>query len=105
MHHLFSSVLKYQHWVRLLNALPGLRLVNLLGRVPDKGLVIGGELMLKGEHISLTCFHGSNFRAQNWALFTLEEPLIQVEYCMLFFKRSKPFTILMVFKFPKLVEK
>lgn len=68
--------LKYQHWVEILNAFPGLDLINLNSSFTDKNVTIGGSLVLKSNFVSLTCFHGSNFRAQTWALFSINEPTI-----------------------------
>lgn len=31
---------------------------------------------LHGTNISLACFHGINFRAKSWAVFSLKEPTI-----------------------------
>ncbi len=36
----------------------------------------GGELMLQGHNLTLVVFHGSNFKARQWALFSLNEPQI-----------------------------
>ena len=36
----------------------------------------GGRLELSGKHISLACFHGINFKAKSWALFSLKDPFI-----------------------------
>ena len=70
----FFSVLKYQHWIELMNGLYGLQLNNLPARIPDKNVVLGGRLSLCGNFVSLACFHGANFRTQNWGLFTVREP-------------------------------
>eukprot|EP00794_Sanderia_malayensis_P007184 gene7184-7990_t len=67
--------LKYQHWVEILNVIPGLELNNV--RNAFKNAVIGGSLTLKSNFISLACFHGSNFRAQTWGLFSINEPVIR----------------------------
>lgn len=31
---------------------------------------------LRGNNISLACFHGINFKSKSWALFSLKEPCI-----------------------------
>ena len=72
----FVSGLKYQHWVEILNAIPGLKLTNVQHTLTDKNVMIGGSLTLKSNFVSLTCFHGSNFRAQTWALFSINEPVV-----------------------------
>lgn len=69
--------LKYQHWVELLNGLYGKSLNNITARLPDKNIVLGGTLGLHGNFVSIACFHGSNFRSQNWGLFTIREPCLQ----------------------------
>lgn len=33
-------------------------------------------MSLHGNHMTLACFHGPNFRSKSWALFHLEEPNI-----------------------------
>ena len=40
-------------------------------------MILGGSLVLKANSVSLTCFHGSNFRAQTWALFSINEPVVR----------------------------
>ena len=34
---------------------------------------------LHGNNISLACFHGINFKAKSWALFSLKEPFISFQ--------------------------
>ncbi|XP_065669615.1 bridge-like lipid transfer protein family member 1 isoform X3 [Hydra vulgaris] len=63
-----KRALKYQHWIKLL--------MNF-EEIPNKNVLIGGKLLIKGNFLSLACFHGSNFRSQNWALFTLREPCVE----------------------------
>ena len=41
-----------------------------------KNIHLSGRLNLTGRYISLACFHGPNFRSQNWALFTLRDPTL-----------------------------
>ncbi|CAF1031213.1 unnamed protein product [Adineta ricciae] len=36
----------------------------------------GGELMLQGHNLTIVVFHGMNFRARQWALFSMNEPQI-----------------------------
>jgi len=64
--------LKYQHWSKVLNAVCGLKLSMLDEPIPDRGVILGGSLALHGNSVSLACFHGVNFRAQSWVLFTLK---------------------------------
>ena len=63
--------------MELLNGLCGIKFNNLVSRLPDKGISIGGRMLLEGNYISLACFHGTNFRSQNWALFTILEPSVK----------------------------
>jgi hypothetical protein len=44
--------------------------------LPQTGTVHGGTMDLHGSNISLACFHGVNFKAKSWALFSLKQPLI-----------------------------
>lgn len=60
-----------------MNALYGLQLNNFPARIPEKNVVLGGRLCLYGNFASLACFHGTNFRTQNWGLFTVREPGLQ----------------------------
>lgn len=60
-----------------MNGLYGLQLNNLPARIPDRNVVLGGRLSLCGNFASLACFHGANFRTQNWGLFTVREPGLQ----------------------------
>jgi len=36
--------------------------------------VNGGNIQLKGNNLTLITFHGSNFKAKKWAVFSLNEP-------------------------------
>jgi Fragile site-associated protein C-terminus len=40
------------------------------------GTILGGTMELHGDHISLACFHGVNFKSKSWALFSLKDPCI-----------------------------
>lgn len=44
--------------------------------LPSYGTVLGGTMELRGNNISLACFHGINFKSKSWALFSLKEPCI-----------------------------
>ena len=44
-----------------------------------KNVILGGSLVLKANSVLLSCFHGSNFRAQTWALFSINEPVVQFQ--------------------------
>ncbi|XP_048589365.1 transmembrane protein KIAA1109 homolog isoform X3 [Nematostella vectensis] len=69
--------LKYQHWSKVLNAVCGLKLSMLGNPLPERGVVLGGSLALRGKGVSLACFHGVNFRAQSWVLFSLSSPYME----------------------------
>ena len=45
----------------------------------DKSVILGGSLVLKANSVLLSCFHGSNFRAQTWALFSINEPVVRFQ--------------------------
>ncbi|TKC49630.1 hypothetical protein EI555_007878, partial [Monodon monoceros] len=55
----------HRHW-------PGVLKIPL----PEDGMQFGGSMSLHGNHMTLACFHGPNFRSKSWALFHLEEPNI-----------------------------
>lgn len=44
--------------------------------IPKEGTILGGNMTLKGRNLTLACFHGMNFKAKSWALFTMHEPYI-----------------------------
>lgn len=54
----------------------GLMLSTLSVPLPKTGIVLGGTIELHGRNISLACFHGINFKAKSWALFSLRDPCI-----------------------------
>lgn len=54
----------------------GLMLSTLSVPLPNSGIVLGGTIELHGANISLACFHGINFKAKSWALFSLRDPCI-----------------------------
>ena len=39
--------------------------------------VNGGNINLKGNNLTLITFNGSNFKAKNWALFSLNQPYLE----------------------------
>ena len=63
--------------MEILNGVYGIECRNITTQLPDKNITLGGKLCLRGNFVSLTCFHGVNFRSQNWGLFTLRGPCIQ----------------------------
>ena len=44
--------------------------------LPKDGMILGGTLTLRGNNLTLGCFHGINFRSKSWAIFTMCEPYI-----------------------------
>lgn len=54
----------------------GLTLSTLEFPLPNSGTILGGTMELHGRNISLACFHGVNFKAKSWALFSLRDPCI-----------------------------
>lgn len=63
--------------MEILNGIYGVKFRNMVSAMPDKNIALGGKLCLRGNFVSLTCFHGVNFRSQNWGLFTLRGPCIE----------------------------
>lgn len=66
----------YRHWQKPLKQAMGLILSTLEFPLPNSGTVLGGTMELHGRNISLACFHGVNFKAKSWALFSLRDPCI-----------------------------
>uniref|UniRef100_A0AAG5DBD8 Bridge-like lipid transfer protein family member 1 C-terminal domain-containing protein n=1 Tax=Anopheles atroparvus TaxID=41427 RepID=A0AAG5DBD8_ANOAO len=66
----------HRHWQRPLKQTKGLWLSTLGVPLSNIGTVLGGTMELHGQNISLACFHGINFKAKSWALFSLKEPCI-----------------------------
>ena len=53
-----------------------MKIYTLPSALPKSGSVLGGVLELRGNHISVACFHGINFKSKSWALFSLRDPSI-----------------------------
>ncbi|CAG0892323.1 unnamed protein product, partial [Cyprideis torosa] len=66
----------HRHWQRALSLASGLKLSLLSAPLPLQSTVLGGTVEMRGNTISLACFHGINFRSKSWALFALKEPYI-----------------------------
>lgn len=66
----------HRHWQRALSQVAGLQLSTVHWPLPHTGTVLGGTIELRGQNISLACFHGINFKSKSWALFSLKEPCI-----------------------------
>ncbi|XP_062586140.1 bridge-like lipid transfer protein family member 1 isoform X2 [Saccostrea cucullata] len=66
----------HRHWQRALELVVGCRFSMLPSMIPKEGTILGGNMTLKGKNLTLACFHGMNFKAKSWALFTMHEPYI-----------------------------
>jgi len=71
-----QTVSHHRHWQHALERASGVKIKNLAIPLPKSGSILGGRLELSGKHISLACFHGINFKAKSWALFSLKDPFI-----------------------------
>ena len=71
-----SSVSHHRHWQTALEFISGLKIKTMPVRLPATGAILGGTLEMSGKHISLACFHGINFKAKSWALFSMKDPFI-----------------------------
>jgi len=71
-----QTVSHHRHWQHVLEQMSGLKIKTLSMRLPSSGSILGGTLELSGKHISLACFHGINFKAKSWALFSMKDPFI-----------------------------
>lgn len=40
--------------------------------------VPGGNIRIEGNNFTIITFHGNNFKAQKWALFSLNEPSLDI---------------------------
>ncbi|XP_037086317.1 transmembrane protein KIAA1109 homolog [Pollicipes pollicipes] len=71
-----SDTRHHRHWHDALRLVAGLKLKTFMTRLPPSGTVLGGTIEMRGQTISLACFHGLNFKSKSWALFSLREPNI-----------------------------
>ncbi|XP_052791422.1 bridge-like lipid transfer protein family member 1 isoform X3 [Mya arenaria] len=71
-----SELRHHRHWQNALSNITGCRFSMLPTMLPKEGVILGGTLTLRGNNLSLGCFHGINFRSKSWAVFTLNEPYI-----------------------------
>jgi len=74
-----GTVSHHRHWQTVLEKVSGLKVKTLELRLPTMGSILGGTLELSGRHISLACFHGINFKAKSWALFSMKDPFISFQ--------------------------
>ncbi|XP_060586974.1 bridge-like lipid transfer protein family member 1 [Ruditapes philippinarum] len=73
---LLSELRHHRHWQKALSNITGCRFSMLPTMLPKEGMILGGTLTLRGNNLTLGCFHGINFRSKSWALFTMSEPYI-----------------------------
>lgn len=66
----------HRHWQQVLDKVSLMSISSMMIPLPEAGTVLGGTMDLHGNNISLACFHGINFKAKSWALFSLKEPFI-----------------------------
>ena len=74
-----GTVSHHRHWQAVFEKISGLKVKTLPLRLPSLGAILGGTLELSGRHISLACFHGINFKAKSWALFSMKDPFISFQ--------------------------
>ena len=60
----------------MLERIAGCKFNHLTFVLPQQGTILGGNMNLHGNNLTLACFYGINFKAVFWALFTMEEPYI-----------------------------
>ncbi|XP_018416620.1 PREDICTED: uncharacterized protein KIAA1109 homolog, partial [Nanorana parkeri] len=66
----------HRHWPGVLKIISGCHISLFQIPLPEDTVQLGGSMSLHGNHMTLACFHGPNFRSKSWALFHLEEPNI-----------------------------
>uniref|UniRef100_A0A3B3C0N9 Bridge-like lipid transfer protein family member 1 n=1 Tax=Oryzias melastigma TaxID=30732 RepID=A0A3B3C0N9_ORYME len=66
----------HRHWPGVLKVIAGCHISLFQVPLPEDAVQLGGSMSLHGNHMTLACFHGPNFRSKSWALFHLEEPNI-----------------------------
>lgn len=73
---MWEELKHHRHWQEVLSKVSHMAISSMPIPLPESGTVLGGTMDLHGNNISLACFHGINFKAKSWALFSLKEPLI-----------------------------
>ncbi|KAL2098940.1 hypothetical protein ACEWY4_005420 [Coilia grayii] len=66
----------HRHWPGVLKVIAGCHISLFQMPLPEDAVQLGGSMSLHGNHMTLACFHGPNFRSKSWVLFHLEEPNI-----------------------------
>ncbi|MEQ2309795.1 hypothetical protein AMECASPLE_002234, partial [Ameca splendens] len=73
---LYVDAAHHRHWPGVLKVIAGCHISLFRMPLPEDAVQLGGSMSLHGNHMTLACFHGPNFRSKSWALFHLEEPNI-----------------------------
>ncbi|KAI1887314.1 hypothetical protein AGOR_G00189030 [Albula goreensis] len=73
---LYMDAAHHRHWPDVLKVIAGCHISLFQMPLPEDTVQLGGSMSLHGNHMTLACFHGPNFRSKSWALFHLEEPNI-----------------------------
>ncbi|XP_036006462.1 transmembrane protein KIAA1109 homolog isoform X1 [Fundulus heteroclitus] len=73
---LYVDAAHHRHWPGVLKVIAGCHISLFQMPLPEDAVQLGGSMSLHGNHMTLACFHGPNFRSKLWALFHLEEPNI-----------------------------
>ncbi|KAG7279197.1 hypothetical protein CRUP_024398 [Coryphaenoides rupestris] len=73
---LYLDAAHHRHWPGVLKVIAGCHISLFQVPLPEDAVQLGGSMSLHGNHMTLACFHGPNFRSKSWALFHLEEPNI-----------------------------
>uniref|UniRef100_A0A3P8TGX1 KIAA1109 n=1 Tax=Amphiprion percula TaxID=161767 RepID=A0A3P8TGX1_AMPPE len=73
---LYVDAAHHRHWPGVLKVIAGCHISLFQMPLPEDTVQLGGSMSLHGNHMTLACFHGPNFRSKSWALFHLEEPNI-----------------------------
>ncbi|XP_073775872.1 bridge-like lipid transfer protein family member 1 isoform X50 [Danio rerio] len=73
---LYMDAAHHRHWPNVLKMVAGCHISLFQMPLPEDAVQLGGSMSLHGNHMTLACFHGPNFRSKSWVLFHLEEPNI-----------------------------
>ncbi|XP_076117611.1 bridge-like lipid transfer protein family member 1 isoform X3 [Mytilus galloprovincialis] len=66
----------HRHWQKAFEMIADCKFSMLPSMIPKEGTILGGNISLHGNNMTLACFHGINFRSKSWALFCLNEAFI-----------------------------
>ncbi|XP_028809537.1 bridge-like lipid transfer protein family member 1 isoform X2 [Denticeps clupeoides] len=73
---MYMDAAHHRHWPGVLKVIAGCHISLFQMPLPEDAVQLGGSMSLHGNHMTLACFHGPNFRSKSWVLFHLEEPNI-----------------------------